>query len=90
MSLDGFIAPRDDSTEWMFAVGRTGPLGGETIPPAAEAPKLAEIHRGIAEGETDRVPVVVLVRAGETAPSRRRPHRAVDWSRKLPGRVENP
>ena len=30
-SLDGFIAPRDDSTEWMFGHGDPGPMGREMI-----------------------------------------------------------
>src|SRR6266568_4380868 len=31
MSLNGFIAPRDYSTEWMFAYGSAGPLGREVM-----------------------------------------------------------
>lgn len=31
MSLDGFIAPMDDSTEWMFGYGAAGPIGLETM-----------------------------------------------------------
>ncbi|MBU3062200.1 dihydrofolate reductase family protein [Nocardia sp. NEAU-G5] len=31
MSLDGFIAPADDSVEWMFGHGSAGPLGMETV-----------------------------------------------------------
>jgi dihydrofolate reductase len=34
MSLDGFIARRDNSTEWMFAdrsAGPAGPMGGEVV-----------------------------------------------------------
>jgi dihydrofolate reductase len=31
MSLDGFIAPRDYSTEWMFEHGSAGPLGREVM-----------------------------------------------------------
>ncbi|MVU80526.1 deaminase [Nocardia sp. ET3-3] len=31
MSLDGFIAPEDDSTEWMFGYGPGGSLGSETM-----------------------------------------------------------
>lgn len=31
MSLDGFIAPEDDSVEWMFGHGAAGPLGLETM-----------------------------------------------------------
>ncbi|GAB2531097.1 dihydrofolate reductase family protein [Nocardia heshunensis] len=31
MSLDGFIAPEDDSVEWMFGHGAAGPLGVETM-----------------------------------------------------------
>ncbi|MEC3955827.1 dihydrofolate reductase family protein [Nocardia sp. CDC153] len=31
MSLDGFIAPEDDSTEWMFGYGAAGSLGMETM-----------------------------------------------------------
>lgn len=31
MSLDGFIAPPDDSAEWMFGHGAAGPLGAETM-----------------------------------------------------------
>jgi dihydrofolate reductase len=31
MSLDGFIAPRDDSTEWMFGFGSAGPVGREVM-----------------------------------------------------------
>ncbi|MFR9777323.1 dihydrofolate reductase family protein [Micromonospora sp. MS34] len=31
MSLDGFIAPPDDSADWMFGHGAAGPLGGETV-----------------------------------------------------------
>lgn len=31
MSLDGYIAPVDDSTDWMFGHGSAGPLGMEII-----------------------------------------------------------
>ena len=31
MSLDGFIARRDNSTEWMFAHGSAGPMGREVV-----------------------------------------------------------
>jgi dihydrofolate reductase len=31
MSLDGFIAPRDYSTEWMFEHGSAGPMGREVM-----------------------------------------------------------
>jgi dihydrofolate reductase len=31
MSLDGFIAPGDDSTDWMFGYGKPGPLGREAM-----------------------------------------------------------
>lgn len=31
MSLDGFIAPRDYSAEWMFEHGGAGPMGREVI-----------------------------------------------------------
>jgi dihydrofolate reductase len=31
MSVDGFIAPRDDSPEWMFGHGGVGPMGHEVI-----------------------------------------------------------
>lgn len=31
MSLDGFIAPRDYSTEWMFGYGSAGPMGREVM-----------------------------------------------------------
>jgi dihydrofolate reductase len=31
MSLDGFIAPQDDSAEWMFGHRPAGPLGAETM-----------------------------------------------------------
>ena len=31
MSLDGFIAPRDYSTEWMFEHGIAGPMGREVM-----------------------------------------------------------
>lgn len=31
MSLDGFIAPRDYSTEWMFEHGSVGPMGREVM-----------------------------------------------------------
>nr|WP_281279238.1 dihydrofolate reductase family protein [Nocardia yunnanensis] len=31
MSLDGFIAPKDDSTDWMFGHGAAGPLGAATM-----------------------------------------------------------
>jgi dihydrofolate reductase len=30
-SLDGFIAARDHSTEWMFGSGRAGPMGREVM-----------------------------------------------------------
>src|SRR5487761_476256 len=31
MSLDGFIAPPDDSVEWMFGHGSAGPIGQEIM-----------------------------------------------------------
>jgi dihydrofolate reductase len=31
MSLDGFIAPPDDTTDWMFGHGHAGPMGAEVI-----------------------------------------------------------
>jgi dihydrofolate reductase len=31
MSLDGYIAPPDDSTSWMFGHGSAGPLGTRTM-----------------------------------------------------------
>ena len=31
MSLDGFIAPRDYSAEWMFDHGSAGPMGSEVM-----------------------------------------------------------
>jgi dihydrofolate reductase len=31
MSLDGFIAPRDYSAEWMFEHGSAGPMGSEVM-----------------------------------------------------------
>jgi dihydrofolate reductase len=31
MSFDGFIARRDNSTQWMFAYGSAGPMGGEVV-----------------------------------------------------------
>jgi hypothetical protein len=31
MPLDGFIAPRDDTTEWMSGHGDPGPMGREVI-----------------------------------------------------------
>ena len=31
MSLDGFIAPRDYSAEWMFEHGSAGPMGREVM-----------------------------------------------------------
>jgi dihydrofolate reductase len=31
MSLDGFIAPRDYSTQWMFEYGSAGPMGREVM-----------------------------------------------------------
>jgi dihydrofolate reductase len=31
MSLDGFIAPPDNSPEWMFAFGGAGPMGREVM-----------------------------------------------------------
>jgi dihydrofolate reductase len=30
-SLDGYIAPRDDSTEWMFGHGKAGPMRQEAM-----------------------------------------------------------
>ena len=31
LSLDGFIAPRDNSAEWMFEYGSAGPMGREVM-----------------------------------------------------------